>query len=163
MSYNKAREEKQMQLIEQNKNKESTKVRIKAFRKRLSSGEILESFDRVVFESVVERIMIGGYNDEGVEEPLKITFVYKTGIHSDFNGQEYQPKPKITYKMIQEYVEMKYEVKVHTAYIAEVKRSLGLIVYDAPNVVEKLKQLRKHPPVEKIEAIKDALKYSKVI
>ncbi|WP_346906177.1 hypothetical protein [Faecalicatena orotica] len=163
MSYNKAREEKQMQLIEQNKNKESTKARIKAFRKRLSSGEILESFDRVVFESVVERIMIGGYNDEGVEEPLKITFVYKTGIHSDFNGQEYQPKPKITYKMIQEYVEMKYEVKVHTAYIAEVKRSLGLIVYDAPNVVEKLKQPRKHPPVEKIEAIKDALKYSKVI
>ena len=94
---------------------------------------------------------------------MKITFVYKTGIHSDFNGQEYQPKPKITYKMIQEYVEMKYEVKVHTAYIAEVKRSLGLIVYDAPNVVEKLKQPRKHPPVEKIEAIKDALKYSKVI
>lgn len=33
----------------------------------------------MVFESVVEKIIIGGYNKEGVEEPLKITFVYKTG------------------------------------------------------------------------------------
>ena len=51
-------------------------------------SKILESFDRVVFESVVEKIVIGGYNDEGVEEPLKITFVYKTGIHSNFNGKD---------------------------------------------------------------------------
>ena len=74
-----------------------------------------------------------------------------------------QPKPKITYKMIQEYVEKKYGFKVHTAYIAEVKRSLGLTMYDAPNVVEELKQPRKHPPKEKVEAIKDALKYFEVI
>ena len=37
-------------------------------------------------------------------------------------AKKYQPKPKITYKMIQEYVEKKYGFKVHTAYIAEVKR-----------------------------------------
>ena len=41
-------------------------------------------------------------------------------------AQKYQPKPKVTYKMIQEYVERKYGFKVHTAYIAEVKRALGL-------------------------------------
>ena len=40
-------------------------------------------------------------------------------------AKKYQPKPKITYKMIQEYVEKKYGFKVHTAYIAEVKRSIG--------------------------------------
>lgn len=38
-------------------------------------------------------------------------------------AKEYQPKPKITYKMIQEYVEKKYGFKVHIAYIAKVKRS----------------------------------------
>lgn len=54
--------------------------------------------------------------------------------------------------MIQEYVEKKYGLKVHTAYIAEVKRSLGLTMYDAPNAVEELKQPRKHPPKEKVEA-----------
>ena len=30
-------------------------------------------------------------------------------------------------------------------------------MYDAPNAVEKLKQPRKHPTAEKVEAIKDAL------
>lgn len=61
--------------------------------------------------------------------------------------------------MIQEYVVQKYGFKVYTAYIAEVKRSLCLTMYDAPNVVEELKQPRKHPPKEKAEAITDALKY----
>ena len=74
-------------------------------------------------------------------------------------AKKYQPKPKITYKMIQEYVEKKYGFKVHTAYIAEVKRSLGLTMYDAPNATEELKQLRKRPSKEKVEAITEALKY----
>lgn len=78
-------------------------------------------------------------------------------------AKKYQPKTKITYKMIQEYVEKKYGFKVHTAYIAEVKRSLGLPMYDAPNAVEELKQPRKHPPKEKVEAITEALKYFEVI
>ena len=78
-------------------------------------------------------------------------------------ARKYQPKPKITYKMIQEYVEKKYGFKVHTAYIAEVKRSLGLTMYDASNAVEELRQPRKRPPKEKIEAITEALKYFEVI
>ncbi len=65
--------------------------------------------------------------------------------------------------MIQEYVEKKYGFKVHTAYIAEVKRSLGLTMYDVPNAVEELRQPRKRPPKEKREAITDALKYFEVI
>lgn len=84
----------QLQLVELSKNQESTKTRIREFRKNLNSGELLESFDRVVFESVVERIIIGGYNDEGVEDPLNITFVYKTGIHSNLNAKDFKPKRK---------------------------------------------------------------------
>ena len=60
-------------------------------------------------------------------------------------------------------MERNYGFKVHAAYIAEVKRSLGLAMYDAPNAVEELKQPRKHPPKDKVEAIKDALKYFEVI
>ena len=78
-------------------------------------------------------------------------------------AEEYKPKERVTYKMIKEYIEAKYGFKVHTAYIAEVKRDLGLPMYDAPNAVEKLKQPRKHPTVEKAEAIKDALKHFEVI
>lgn len=77
--------------------------------------------------------------------------------------RKYQSKPKITYKMIQEYIEKKYGFKIHTAYIAEVKRYLGLTMYDAPNAVEELKRSRKHPPKEKIEAITETLKFFKVI
>ncbi len=78
-------------------------------------------------------------------------------------AEEYKPKERVTYKMIKEYIEAKYGFKVHTAYIAEVKRDLGLPMYDAPNAVEELKQPRKHPTAEKVEAIKDALKHFEVI
>ena len=78
-------------------------------------------------------------------------------------AEKYKPKERVTYKMIKEYIEAKYGFKVHTAYIAEVKRDLGLPMYDAPNAVEELKQPRKHPTPEKVEAIKDALKHFEVI
>ena len=78
-------------------------------------------------------------------------------------AESYKPKERVTYKMIKEYIEAKYGFKVHTAYIAEVKRDLGLPMYDAPNAVEELKQPRKHPTPEKVEAIKDALKHFEVI
>ena len=57
-------------------------------------------------------------------------------------AEAYKPKERVTYKKIKEYIEAKYGFKVHTAYIAEVKRSLGLPMYDAPNAVEELKQPR---------------------
>ena len=78
-------------------------------------------------------------------------------------AETYKPKERVTYKMIKEYVEAKYGFKVHTAYIAEVKRDLGLPMYDAPNAVEELKQPRKHPTAEKVEAIKDALRYFEIM
>ena len=78
-------------------------------------------------------------------------------------AEAYKPKERVTYKMIKEYIEAKYGFKVHAAYIAEVKRSLGLPMYDASNAVEELKQPGKHLAAEKVEAIKDALKYYKEI
>ena len=78
-------------------------------------------------------------------------------------AKKYQPKPKITYQMIQEYVEKNYGFKVHTAYIAEEKRSLGLTMNDAPNATGELKQPGKRQPKGKAEAIMEALKYFEVI
>jgi len=75
----------------------------------------------------------------------------------------YKPKQRVTYKMIQEYIEEKYDLKVHTAYIAEVKRNLGLPIYDASNAVEKLKEPRKHPTSVQVDAIKDALEHFEII
>ena len=70
-----------------------------------------------------------------------------------------KPKEKVTYKKMQDYIEQTYGFKVHTAYIAEVKRDLGLPMYDAPNAVEELKHPRPHPTPKMVEAIKNTLKH----
>ena len=75
----------------------------------------------------------------------------------------YKPKPRTSYKMIREYIVEKYDFKVHTAYIAEVKRSLGLPIYDAPNAVETIKNPRKHPAPVQVDAIKAALDHFGII
>lgn len=60
-------------------------------------------------------------------------------------------------------MEKNYGFKVHTAYIAEVKRNEGLPMYDAPNAVEELKRPRSHPTAEMVKAIKQALKHFRII
>ncbi|MDR1628927.1 MAG: RNA methyltransferase [Oscillospiraceae bacterium] len=77
--------------------------------------------------------------------------------------EAYKPKEKATYKMIKEYIQAKHGFKVHTAYIAEVKRDLGLPRYDAPNAVEKFKISTNHPTTAEVDAIKNALKHFKVV
>ena len=117
-------------------------------------------------EEHVETVVLLSYKSPDSVINVKVEFGEGDGkISLDTiaeRAKKYQPKPKITYKMIQEYVEKKYGFKVHTAYIAEVKRSLGLS-YDAPNAAEELKQPRKHPPKEKAEAIMEALEHFEVI
>ena len=57
----------------------------------------------------------------------------------------------------------KYNFKVHTAYIAEVKRDLGLPMFNAPNAVAELKNPRSHPTDIQVTAITDALTHFAII
>ena len=115
----------------------------------------------------VETVVLLSHKEVETTIDVKLEFGEGKGQHSLKKAQakadKFKPKERVTYKMIQEYVENKYGFKVHTAYIAEVKRSLGFDMYDAPNAVEPLKNPRKHPTPEKEEAIKDALKYFEII
>lgn len=70
---------------------------------------------------------------------------------------------RVTYTLIQDYIEDKYNFKVHSAYIAEVKRSLGLTNYEASNKTEDLESPHPPAPEYKVKAIKEALKHFKVI
>ena len=74
-----------------------------------------------------------------------------------------KPQEKTTYKKIQEWIEENYGFKVHTAYVAEVKRELGWPMYDAPNAVDELKRPRQHPTEQMTTAIKAALKHFEII
>ena len=46
--------------------------------------------------------------------------------------QAISSETKVTYKIIQEYVEKENWFKVHIAYIAKIKNSLDLTMYDFP-------------------------------
>ena len=41
---------------------------------------MLEEFDRGIFESIIEKVIVGGYDENGEKDPYKITFIYKTGF-----------------------------------------------------------------------------------
>ena len=56
--------------------------RIEHFRKVLEKNEILTTFDRCVFESIVEKVIIGEVDKDGNPNPYKLTFVYKTGFYN---------------------------------------------------------------------------------
>ena len=152
---------------------------IQIYEERKTNGQWLKSI-RFKLPIIDNDLSIGLDNDKHVETVVLLSHKKPDGhinVKVEFGegegklpldniakrAEEYKPKERVTYKMIKEYIEAKYGFKVHTAYIAEVKRDLGLPMYDAPNAVEELKQPRKHPTPEKVEAIKDALKHFEII
>lgn len=58
------------------------KDRLKTFKNVLENNEIMDKFDRYVFESIVEKVIVGEIDNEGNKDPYKLTFVYKTGYHN---------------------------------------------------------------------------------
>lgn len=61
--------------------------RLEHFRKVLQTNEVLSAFDRNVFESIVDKVIIGENSDLDNPEPYKLTFVYKTGFHSSIKSK----------------------------------------------------------------------------
>ena len=78
-------------------------------------------------------------------------------------AEEYKPKEKVTYKMIQSYIKEKYNLKMHTAYIAEVKRNLGIQMQMEVKTEGTSQNKKSHPSKEKVEIIKDALLHFNLI
>ena len=75
----------------------------------------------------------------------------------------YTPEEKATYQKIKEYVKDKYGVNVHTSYIAQVKRMCGLEMGENYNKSKKENPDVKQCPPEKVEYIKEALKYFELL
>ena len=75
----------------------------------------------------------------------------------------YTPEEKATYQKIKDYVKDKYGVNVHTSYIAQVKRMCGLDMGENYNKSKKENPEVKQCPQEKVEYIKDALRYFNLI
>ena len=65
--------------------------RLDTMRKLLTDAPVLKEFDRNVFESIVEKVIVGGYDEAGNADPSMITFVYKTGFEDKKKGDDYKP------------------------------------------------------------------------
>ena len=70
---------------------------------------------------------------------------------------------KATYAQIKEYVWNKFELKVSTLYIAQIKRKCGIELREHYNKSKKEKQIIPHCTPEKEGAITDALRHFKMI
>ena len=51
--------------------------RMSELRDTLEKEQVLDEFDRVVFESIIDRVIVGGYEENGIPDPYKLTFVLK--------------------------------------------------------------------------------------
>lgn len=65
--------------------------RVAFMREKLVQNDTIKEFDRQVFESIVDYVVVGGYNEEGNADPSMITFVYRTGFKDRKNGDHFKP------------------------------------------------------------------------
>ena len=70
------------------------KKRLDDFRKVLEHNEVLIEFDRSVFESIIDKVIVGGYDDEGNPDPSMLTFIYKTGFTNNVDATKHKPPRK---------------------------------------------------------------------
>ena len=57
--------------------------RLTEFQKVISNHEILHKFDRYVFESIIDKVIVGEKAENGVINPYKLKFIFKTGYERD--------------------------------------------------------------------------------
>ena len=118
-------------------------------RKR-KKGLFIHSVDSSHVETIVLLSKLDSKNHISVELPMD---------DMDLTSAE----SKATYEQIQNYVLEKYDFKVSTLYIAQVKRKYGLEVRKHYNISKNGNQKVPQCPIEKEEAILAALKHFKMI
>ncbi len=68
----------------------STQIRMNEIEKTIRQSRILEKFDRRIFESITEKVIVGGVDANGEKNPFLLKFIYKTGIIDEFDGELYK-------------------------------------------------------------------------
>ena len=83
-------------LAEDSLKKKSINRRIRDLRHTLETKDPLDQFDRLVFDSIVEKIIVGGFDSEGKPSPYKLTFVLKADqkVVAINNRERYKEKQK---------------------------------------------------------------------
>ena len=74
---------KKQSLKERQQDQQDINKRLSDFQKVISKGEVLQKFDRHVFESITDRIIVGEKNENGEINPYKLKIIFKTGYERD--------------------------------------------------------------------------------
>ncbi len=70
-------------LKDKQKDQQDINKRLSEFQKVISNKEILKGFDRYVFESIIDRVIVGEKSENGEINPYKLKFIFKTGYEKD--------------------------------------------------------------------------------
>lgn len=107
------------------------KRRTKEFKALLEKNQVLEEFDRGVFESIIEKVIVGEIDENGNKDPYKLTFVYKTGI-----SNKVDPKIQQNTKLGES---LKAELKKMCSHaVDEVKEACSHILLDTGSMGKSL-------------------------
>lgn len=112
----------QLSMLEQQYDNEgSLQRRLADFRKALSKNQILEEFDRGIFESIIEKVIVGGYDENGEKDPYKIIFIYKTGFKNEIGNakERFGKKSKAVEKAKEMCSHIVDEVKDVCSYVSD--------------------------------------------
>ena len=111
-----------IEMLEQQMEDEvSLKRRVEDFKKALSQNEVLQEFDRGIFESIIEKVIVGGYDEDGNKDPYKITFIYKTGFRNEVGNakQRFDKTKSVGDKAKELYSHIADEVKDVCSYVSD--------------------------------------------
>ena len=70
------------------------KKRIRTFKSIFDKKEPLVEFDRYVFESIVDQVIVGKVDEKGNKDPYHITFIFKTGFKEEIEAKTKKTKNK---------------------------------------------------------------------
>ena len=139
---------------------------IQIYEEKQPNGQWLKSIP-FKFPIIGEDLNIGLDNDEQVET---VALLYKLDVDKHIDVETdldeldlTSAESKATYAQIKEYVWNKFQLKVSTLYIAQIKRKCGIELREHYNKSKKEKQIIPQCTPEKEEAIMDALRHFKMI
>ena len=72
--------------------KEFIASRLEDFKKIISIKNGTDEFDREIFEMLVDKVIVGGYDEQGNPDPYKIEFRFKIDYNFKINGQAIKKK-----------------------------------------------------------------------
>ena len=78
----------------QSSHQKDVQTRLDVFRSVLDLNVNMINFDPDVFNSIVEKVVVGGFDEEGEPDPDKLVFVYRTNVTDERSADDFKPPRK---------------------------------------------------------------------